>query len=99
MMDKIKDVLGDLRSNSGSYAKRIGCRTSAIARTVGPKRGGIALGVLAAAIALPFIVRAVRRRREEGVEYDVEEDLEIGVVAAPRRRRGRRARAATSTHA
>jgi len=105
MMDKIKDVLGSVGSNTASYANRIGCRTSALARTVGPKRGGIALGVLAAVIAVPFIVRAIRARREEEELGYIEEQLEPGVARRARikqpRRRGffRRTHAVTSTHA
>lgn len=106
-MDKIKDVLGVVGSNSARYANAIGCRTSALARTIGPKRGGIALGVIAAAIAVPFLVRAIKARRVDEADYDVDEDFsaEPGVAAKPRvkkpRRRGalRRSRGATSTHA
>jgi hypothetical protein len=82
MMAKIKDVLEVVGSNSASYASRIGCRTSALARRVGPKRGGIALGVLAVAIAAPFIVRAIRARRAER-EVNIDDlNVEPGVTTA-----------------
>ena len=89
MMDKIKDVLGVVGTNTGKYASRIGCRTSAIARTVGPKRGAIALGVLATVIAVPFVVRFVKARRADA-ESDIveEEQLEPGVQRRSRRRKG-----------
>jgi hypothetical protein len=106
MMARIKDALEFVGSNSANYASRIGCRTSALARSIGPKRGGIALGVLAAAVATPFIIRAIRARRDEEL-YDVDADFSADPAAAhkpaakkPRRRRAfRRARGSTSTHA
>jgi len=97
MMDKIKDMLGDFGSNTGRYASQLRCRTSALARDIGPKRGGIALGVLAGMIALPFIVRAIKNRRMERMGEDeemiiVEEEqlLEPGVSRRPAGRRQRR---------
>ena len=98
MMARIKDVLGDFGSNTADYASRLRCRTSALARDIGPKRGGIALGVLAGMIALPFIVRAIRSRRmeragegeEEYIIVEEEQLLEPGVTRRPRGRRRRR---------
>jgi hypothetical protein len=62
MRATIKDVLGSIGSNTRTYATRVGGRTSALARRVGPTRGGIALGVLALLIGLPFVVRYLRAR-------------------------------------
>jgi hypothetical protein len=66
MMAKLKDVLSSVGENTACYAEWVGDRTSALARRVGPKRGGIALGVLAVAVATPFVVRYVRARNAEG---------------------------------
>lgn len=94
MMAKIKDVFEDLGGNTAYYANRIGCRTSALARRVGPKRGGIALGVLAAVIGLPLLIRYFKHRNERldaELDADLEErELERGVTKR-RRRMPRRA--------
>ena len=85
-MAKVKDVLYDLGDTTACYARDIGDRTSALARRVGPKRGGIALGILAAAIAMPFLIRWMRNR--SAGEFEGEEFDETGAI--PRRRRARR---------
>lgn len=94
MMAKIKDVFEDLGGSTAYYANRLGCRTSALARRVGPKRGGIALGVLAAVIGVPLLIRYFRHRNEDmdaQLDSDLEErELERGVTKR-RRRMPRRA--------
>jgi hypothetical protein len=62
MLDTVKDFMGDVGATSAGYARRLGCSTSALARRVGPKRGGIALGVIAAGIGAFFLVRFLRAR-------------------------------------
>ena len=53
----------DFGGKAADFGKDVGKRTSALAHRVGPKRGAIALGIVAAAIATPFIIRYVRARR------------------------------------
>lgn len=90
MKAKIKDMLEDVGGSTAYYANRIGCRTSALARRVGPKRGGIALGVLAAVIGVPLLVRYFKRRNAQldmELDADIEErELERGVTQRRRRR-------------
>ena len=43
---------------------RFSDRTGALARRVGPRRGGIALGALAS-LATPFIIRRIRNRQAQ----------------------------------
>lgn len=95
MMAKLKDMLEDVGGSTAYYANQIGCRTSALARRVGPRRGGIALGILATAIAVPLLVRYFKRRNVQiEMELDAEDieerELERGVTQR-RRRRPRRA--------
>src|SRR5688500_11089735 len=94
MMAKIKDVFGTVGGTTANYASRIGCHTSALARRVGPKRGGIALGVLAAVIGVPMLIRYFKHRNEAldaELDSDLEErELERGVIKR-RRRMPRRA--------
>ena len=86
MKSRFKDILHDVSDTSAVYRDRLGCRTRELARTVGPRRGGIALTVLAAAIGVPLLLRFLRHRREE-MEIEVEEyDVETGTTI-PRRRR------------
>src|SRR5690606_41381575 len=95
MMAKLKDMLEDVGGSTAYYANRIGCRTSALARRVGPKRGGIALGVLAAVIGLPLLIRYFKHRNERldaELDADLEErEIERGVTKRRRRRMPRRA--------
>ena len=62
---QFKDVLRSAGCSTASYAKTVGGHTSALARSVGPKRGGIALGVLAIAIGTPFLIRYLRARNAD----------------------------------
>lgn len=96
MMAKLKDVLSAVGDTTASYASSVSCRTKDLARAVGPKRGGIALGVLAVAIATPFVIRYLRNRN--AVDTDVEEqDLAPeGTVKRRRRRAPRRSAASAS---
>jgi hypothetical protein len=89
MMAKVKDILWSVGENTACYAGWVGDRTSALARRVGPKRGGIALGVVAAAVATPFVIRYVRSRKA---------DAEHGHKAKAPQRRGAR-HAAPTPHA
>ena len=94
-MSKVKDVLWDLGDTTACYARDIGDKTSALARRVGPKRGGIALGILAVAIATPFLIRWLRARSASELEA---EDFDE-TSAVPRRRYGRRTPRAASPFA
>jgi hypothetical protein len=94
MMAKLKDVLSNVGDNASSYAHSARCRTRKLAREVGPKRGGIALGVLAVAIATPFLIRFLRSRR---LEIEEQELAPEGTVK--RRRRHRVARGGMPAHA
>jgi hypothetical protein len=86
MKSRLKDILHDVSDHSAAYRDRLGCRTREVARRVGPRRGGIALSILAAAIGLPILIRYLKARREE-MEIEVEEyDVETGTTI-PRRRR------------
>ena len=96
MMAKLKDVLSAVGDTTASYASSVSCRTKDLARAVGPKRGGIALGVLAVAIATPFVIRYLRARREEASELDEQDLAPEGAVKRRRRRAARRAHAAAS---
>lgn len=62
MLDTVKDFMGDVGATSAGYARRLGCSTSALARRVGPTRGAIALGVIAAGVGAFFLVRYLRAR-------------------------------------
>jgi hypothetical protein len=93
MMAKLKDVLSAVGDTTASYANTVSCRTRDLARTVGPKRGGIALGVLAVAIATPFVIRFLRARNADVEEMDV---APAGAVRRRRRRAPRRAHAPTA---
>ena len=93
MMAKLKDVLGSVGETTTSYASRIGCRTSALARRVGPKRGGIALGVLAIAIGTPFLIRWLKARNADA---SMHEPVGEQSRAKPRRRRSKRSHAPTA---
>ena len=62
---KLQHMLSHAGDTTARYADRIGCRTRALSRRVGPKRGGVALGVLATAIGLRYLVRFLKMRREE----------------------------------
>jgi hypothetical protein len=66
----------------------VGCRTRDLAKAVGPKRGGIALGVLAVAIATPFVIRYFRNRNAELSELDEQDLAPEGTVKRRRRARG-----------
>jgi len=68
MMDTVKDFFGDVGATSAGYARRLGCSTSALARRVGPKRGAIALGVIAAGIGGFFLARYLLARRAAAAE-------------------------------
>ena len=92
-MDKLKDVLSSVAENTACYAADFGERTSALARRVGPKRGGIALGVLVVAVATPFVIRAIRARNAEA---DVDE---AKGTAKPRKRKAARRAHAPTAHA
>jgi hypothetical protein len=82
MLDNVKDKLGSVSCTSRSYARRIGRSTSALARSVGPRRGGIALGLIAAAIGVPFLVRYLRARRAEARAKELENvDADVVIVA------------------
>jgi hypothetical protein len=82
MLDNVKDVLGSVRCTTRSYARRVGRSTSALARSVGPRRGGIALGLIAAAIGVPFVVRYLRARRAEARVQELENaDVDVVIVA------------------
>ena len=62
MMTRLKDVLSSVGETTAGYANRVGGRTSALAHRVGPKRGSVALGVLATAIGLRYLVRFLKAR-------------------------------------
>jgi hypothetical protein len=87
MMAKLKDVLSAVGDTTATYASSVSCRTKDLARAVGPKRGAIALGVLAVAIATPFVIRYLRSRNTE-LEFD-EQDLAPEGTVKRRRRRAR----------
>lgn len=82
MLERVKDSFGSMKDSTACYAHRVGRKTSALARRVGPRRGGIALGVIAAAVGVPLLVRYLRSRRadaERQREID-ENEAEILVV-------------------
>lgn len=82
MLDNVKDKLGSVRCTSRGYARRVGRSTSALARSVGPRRGGIALGLIAAAIGVPFVVRYLRARRAEARAREQENvDADVVIIA------------------
>jgi hypothetical protein len=89
MMAKLKDVLSAVGDTTATYASAVGCRTKDFAKAVGPKRGGIALGVLAVAIATPFVIRYIRARRAEANEFEEQELAPEGSVKRRRRRTAR----------
>lgn len=78
MLNSVKDVLGSVRTTSACYARRVGDSTSALARRVGPRRGGIALGVIAAGVGAAFLVRYLRARRAAAEE--ILEPVEVDIV-------------------
>ncbi len=83
MLDNVKDFIGDVGATSAGYARRLGCSTSALARRVGPRRGAIALGVLAAAgIGIPLLVRYLRSRRAVDAEQDQDFEPDAVIIAA-----------------
>jgi hypothetical protein len=94
MMDKLKDMLSDLGDTSSRYARDVSCRTRALSRRVGPKRGGIALGLIAAAIGTRFLVRFLKARSERMEAEEEGEEIARGV-----RRRHARGYYATGAHA
>ena len=96
MMAKLKDVLSAVGDTTATYASSVSCRTKDLARAIGPKRGGIALGVLAVAIATPFVIRYLRSRREDAAEFDEQELAPEGSVKRRRRRAPRRSNASAS---
>lgn len=76
MLESVKDVLGSVGTRSVCYARRVGNSTSALARRVGPRRGVIALGLIAAGVGAAFLVRFLRARKGaaetmEAVEVDI----------------------------
>ena len=75
MLDTVKDFMGDVGATSAGYARRLGCSTSALARRVGPKRGAIALGVLAGGVGAFFLVRYLLARKATAEEMPSEEPL------------------------
>jgi hypothetical protein len=79
MLDNVKDGFGSLLCTTRHYGRRVGRSTSALARRVGPRRGGIALGLIAAAVGIPFLVRYLRSRRAEAEAQQLE-DVEADVV-------------------
>jgi len=85
MMETIQDFFGDVGAATGRYARRLGCSRSAHARRVRWQRGGIALGVLAAAgIGIPLLLRYLRGRKAESVEEaDVESVIIMEVTPIP----------------
>ncbi|HEY5947677.1 MAG TPA: hypothetical protein VIV40_19370 [Kofleriaceae bacterium] len=93
MMAKLKDVLSSVGGTSASYANSVASRTKDLARTIGPKRGGIALGVLAVAVAAPFLIRFLKARNADLDAREEELEPRAGVR---RRRRGPRAHAPTA---
>jgi hypothetical protein len=82
MLDNVKHILGSATCTTKSYARRVGRSTSALARSLGPRRGGIALGVIAAAIGVPFVVRYLRARRAEAQARELENvDTDVVIIA------------------
>jgi hypothetical protein len=77
MMDTVKDFFGDVGATSAGYARRLGCSTSALARSVGPKRGAIALGVLGAGVGAFFLVRYLRARKAAAELGTFDDDARI----------------------
>jgi len=63
MLDTVKDFMGDVGATSAGYARRLGSSTSGLARSVGPKRGAIALGILAAGVGGFFLARYLLAKR------------------------------------
>jgi Ca2+/H+ antiporter len=83
MMDTVKDFVGTVGTTSAGYARRLGCSTSALARRVGPRRGAIALGVLAAAIGVPLLVRYLRARKATVDEREPESVTPMNLSPIP----------------
>jgi hypothetical protein len=77
-------MFGAFGDNAAHYAHQMRCRSSALAHDIGPRRGGIALGVLAAAIGLPFLIRFLKNRNIER-ELEFGEEIEPGVMRRARR--------------
>ncbi|HEY5923709.1 MAG TPA: hypothetical protein VIV11_18635 [Kofleriaceae bacterium] len=66
MKKKLMNLLRSFGGSTSTYAHRVGDRTSALARSVGPKRGGFALGALAAAMwGGPRLFRYLREHRAQ----------------------------------
>ena len=64
MLRKLQNLLSSFGGTTATYANRVGGRTSALARSVGPKRGGFALGAVAAAMwGGPKLFRYLRDHR------------------------------------
>lgn len=78
MLDTVKDFVGDVGATSAGYARRLGGSTRALARSVGPKRGAIALGVLATGIGAFFLVRYLLARKAAVEAAPAEEPLYTG---------------------
>lgn len=57
MLNILKDTFASIGDTTSHYAKRVGTGSAALARRVGPKRGILALAVLAAAVGTAFVVR------------------------------------------
>jgi len=62
---KLHHMLHHAGDTTARYADRLGCRTRALTRRVGPKRGSIALGVLATAVGLRYLVRFLKMRHAQ----------------------------------
>ena len=66
-MQHLRHMLDTFRDTFTSYARRAGGEATALARRVGPKRGLIALGTIAAAVGTSYVVRYLKRRNAEPV--------------------------------
>lgn len=78
---KAADFGKDVGGKAADFGKDVGARTSALAHKVGPKRAAIGLGILAVAIATPFIIRYVRARRANAALIEAD-----GEAAVPKPR-------------
>jgi hypothetical protein len=78
-------MLHRLKDSVSSFAETVVARATALARRVGPKRGIVALGVVAVAVGASVVVRYFKQR---GAEPDIE-NPSGGARTKKQRRRAR----------
>lgn len=82
-------MLDSLKDSVSSFSHTVADRSSALARRVGPKRGVIALGVIAAAIGASFVARYLKRRSAARTAEPAMENPSGGAPTKKQRRAAR----------